>query len=130
MAGSPNSAQPAQVDAGVIAQWRSNPAGFAGLILSLVQLLMHGIWIGVTETLASRGDLADITAASWQAWLIVGLLLASGVATMIALFLSLQGSIHGRPRTPAVVGLVLSFFTGTLVTFVLLLTALASGAQS
>lgn len=117
-------------DASLVAQWRNNSIGMVGLVLSLVQLAMHGLWIGITESFASRGNLADVTAASWQAWLIVGLLLLSGIATMLALFLSLNGSIRGRPRTPAVVGLVISFFTGTFVTFVLLLTALGSGAQS
>ena len=116
-------------DASLIAQWRNNSIGMVGLVLSLVQLAMHGLWIGITEFFASRGNLADVTAASWQAWLIVGLLLLSGIVTMLALFLSLNGSIRGRPRTPAVVGLVISFFTGTFVTFVLLLTALGSGSQ-
>ena len=91
---------------------------------------MHGLWIGITELLTARGELANITSSSWQAWLIVALLMLSGTTTMLALFLSLLGSIHGQPRTPAVAGLILSFFTGTFVTFVLLLTALASGAQS
>jgi len=116
-------------DLGLIAQWRLNPTGMTGLVLSIVQLMMHGSWIGATEVLAARGDLADITASSWQGWLIVGALLLSGITTMVALFLSLHGSIHGRPRTPAITGLMLSFFTGTLVTFILLLTALASGSQ-
>ena len=117
-------------DPSLIAQWRNNPIGMVGLVLSLVQLAMHGLWIVITEAFASRGDLTDVNATSWQAWLIVGLLLLSGVVTMLALFLSLNGSIRGRPRTPAVAGLVISFFTGMFVTFVLLLTALGSGAQS
>ena len=130
MSSQPSQPQSLSEDASLIAQWRKNSIGMVGLVLSLVQLAMHGLWIGITESFASRGDLADITAASWQAWLIVGLLLLSGITTMLALFLSLNGSIRGRPRTPAVVGLVISFFTGTFVTFVLLLTALGSGAQS
>lgn len=106
-------------------QWRANPSGFAGLLLSLVQLALHGLWVGITESLAHGGE--EINLASWQMWVITGLVLLSGVTTMLALFLSLHGTIHGRPRTPAAVGLVISFFTGTLITFVLLLTALASG---
>lgn len=128
MAAASEQSQSTAEEPGIIAQWRMNPAGFAGLVLSGVQLLMHGLWVGITEALAHSAE--EISMASWQAWLIVGLLLLSGVMTMVALFLSLQGSIHGRPRTPAFVGLAVSFFTGMLVTFVLLLTALASGAPS
>ena len=117
-------------DASLIAQWRNNSIGMVGLVLGLVQLAMHGLWIGITESFVSYGELIDMTVVSWQAWLIVALLLLSGITTMLALFLSLYGSIRGRPRTPAMVGLVISFFTGTFVTFVLLLTALGSGAQS
>jgi hypothetical protein len=115
---------------GIIAQWRGNRTGFAGLILSVVQLLMHATWIGVTETLAARGDLKDLSADNWQAWLIVLLLITSAVTTMVAMFLALHGTIHGRPRTPAIIGLVLSFFCGTLITFALLFNALASGAPA
>jgi len=115
---------------GILAQWRSNRTGFAGLLLSLLQLMMHACWIGITEALAARGDLKELSSANWQAWLIVLLLLASAVATMLAMFLSLHGAIHGKPRTPAFAGLVLSFFCGTLITFVLLLSALASGGSS
>jgi hypothetical protein len=113
----------------MIAQWRSNRGGFAGLVLSIVQLLLHALWIGITETLSALGEPENFTANSWQAWLIVGLLLLSGTVTMLALFLSLHGSINGRPRTPAVIGLTVSFFTGAFVTFILLLTALGSGVQ-
>jgi len=117
-------------DAGIISQWRANRTGFAGLVLSLIQLLMHATWISITEALAARGDLKDLSADNWQAWLIVIVLMMSALTTMLALFLSLHGTIHGRPRTPAITGLVLSFFCGTLITFVLLLSALASGAPA
>lgn len=117
----------ADEEPGIITQWRRNRTGFAGLILSLLQLLMHALWIGVTETMAARGDLKDLSADQWQAWLIVTMLMASAVATMLAIFLSLHGAIHGRPRTPAIAALILSFFCGALITFVLLLSALASG---
>ncbi len=119
----------ADEEPGIIAQWRRNRTGFAGLVLSLLQLSMHALWIGVTETLAARGDLKDLSADQWQAWLIVIMLMASAVATMLAIFLSLHGAIHGRPKTPAVAGLILSFFCGSLITFVLLLSALASGGS-
>lgn len=125
---SSNPSQPRVKTTGMIAEWRRNRSGVAGLVLSIVQLLMHGLWLGVTEVIAARGDNAEITSGSWQAWLIVGLLLVSGCLTMLALFLSLHGSLSGCPRTPGVIGLLVSFFTGTLVTFVLLLTALAAGA--
>ncbi len=127
MAKTPAQTQSTDEDAGLFVQWRANRAGFAGMILSAVQLGLHGLWISVTEQMA-RGD-GELSPESWQAWLIVGLLLLSGATTMLALFLSLLGCIHGRPRAPAVIGLVVSFFTGTLLTFVLLLTALASGGS-
>lgn len=126
MSKSVNQSRTAPEEPGLIAQWRQNRTGFAGLLFSGVQLLMHGLWIGLTEALARSAE--NISMSSWQAWLIVGGLLLSGVATMLAMFLSLQGSIHGEPKTPALIGLAVSFFTGALVTFVLLLTAMASGA--
>ena len=129
VAGSSNRGQPVSREVGVITQWRSNPGGFAGLVMSIVQLFMHGLWIGLTEMLAAGGNLEDVTTFSWQAWLSVALLLLSGVTTMLALFLSLYGSIDGQPKTPAVIGLTVSFFTGASVTFVLILTALTSGEQ-
>ncbi len=129
MASSSTRSQTASQEVGIVTQWRLNPVGFAGLVMSIVQLLMHGLCIGLTETLAARGNVTTLTDVSWQSWFIVGLLLLSGVLTMFAILLSLRGSIHGQPKTPAIIGLTLSFFTGTLVTFVLLLTALASGFE-
>ena len=71
MPGSSSKGQSAAHEPGMIAQWRSNRGGFAGLLLSIVQLLMHGLWIGITEILTARGELANVTSSSWQAWLIV-----------------------------------------------------------
>ena len=115
-------------DPGLLAQWRENRFGFVGLVLTAVQLLLHLMWIGLTEYMAAQGNLKEVSLGTWQAWLIVLLVLVSGMTTMLSLFLSLYGSIHGRPRTPALIGLAVSFFCGALITFVLLLTAL-TGAQ-
>ncbi|MCH2202123.1 MAG: hypothetical protein MK102_09140 [Fuerstiella sp.] len=125
----PGENRPSSQEDGIIAQWRSNRPGFAGLILSFLQLLMHGLWLGITESPLGRLAFGDIQTSPWQRWLIVGLLIMSFVATFSALFLSLYGSINNQPKTPAVVGLILSFFTGAFLTFVFLLTALATGVQ-
>ncbi len=118
-----------RADAGIIRQWRRNRVGSAGLLLSIVQLLMHAAWIGITETAARRGHLKDASISDGFAWAVVLLMIGSFAASLVALFLSLYGSIHGRPRTPALIGLAISFFCGTLVTFLLVLTALAGGGR-
>jgi len=125
----PSENQRSSQEPGMIAQWRSNRPGFAGLVLSFIQLLMHGLWLGITESPVGRRAFSDGATGPWQRWLIVGLLIMSFAATLSALFLSLYGSVNGHPKTPAVVGLILSFFTGAFLTFVFLLTALAAGAQ-
>ena len=117
-------------DSSVLSQWRANRTGFAGLLLSIVQIVLHAGWIGTTELLAANDNTRSLQDGGWQAWLIVGGVGVSTVATMMSLFLSLHGSIHGRPRTPAIIGLMIAFFCGSLITFVLLLTALAAGGAA
>ncbi|MCH2212472.1 MAG: hypothetical protein MK110_14295 [Fuerstiella sp.] len=125
----PDQTQRSSREPGVIAQWRSNQPGFFGLVLSFIQLLMHGLWLGITESAVGRRVFSDVASSPGQRWLIVGLLIISCVATLSALFFSIYGSVSAEPKTPAIVGLILSFFTGAFLTFVFLLTALAAGAQ-
>ena len=121
--------KPDGADVSIIRQWRRNRVGAAGLVLSVVQFLMHAAWIGITETAARSGHLKDASISDGFAWAVVLLMISSFAASLVALFLSLYGAIHGRPRTPALIGLALSFFCGTLVTFLLVLTALAGGGR-
>ena len=111
-------------------QWQANRTGFVGLVLSIVQIVLHAGWIGITEVMAANETTHSLEDGGWQAWLIVAGVGVSTVTTMMSLFLSLHGSIHGRPRTPAIIGLIMSFFCGALITFVLLLTALAAGGTT
>ncbi|GAB5441534.1 MAG: hypothetical protein Fues2KO_18830 [Fuerstiella sp.] len=108
-----------------LALLKQNPFGYYGFLCSLVQLAVHAGWLTFVSVLAGSAEAADLDGSSWQMWVIVGLIIIGGLLTAVGLFLSLYGAIHGRPKTAAVVGLCLSFFVGSTVTFVLLLNLLS-----
>jgi len=116
-------------EAGLLAEWRQNRCGFAGLLLSILQLFLHGGWMHLSEWLVRTGRVEDAPASSWRAWLISAALVFSLTVTMVALFLSIVGATRERPRTPACVGIVLSFFAGSFVTFALLLSILTGSGR-
>jgi ABC-type Fe3+-siderophore transport system permease subunit len=108
---------------------RQNRPGFAGFVLSLVQLVLHGAWLGLAFFLAGSGKAEELNPSSPLAWLIVLLMLLGVLCTACALFLSLYGSLRGKPKVLALIGLALSFFVGTTTTFILLLSVLQSSSS-
>lgn len=104
-------------------QISKNRFGLIGFGLSLLQLVFHASWILYAASLASSGQAEKLPAGAWQLWLITGLMIVGALLTMISLFLSLYGVIHGKPRVLAIIGLMLSFFIGTTTTFILLMSA-------
>ncbi|MEZ6063144.1 MAG: hypothetical protein R3C19_22595 [Planctomycetaceae bacterium] len=105
-----------------------NRAGSVGFLLSILQLAIYAGMFGLMSHLVSSGRAEELNEHSAESWTVVVLLLAGMLTTAVALFLSLYGAIRGVPKTPAIIGLCLSFFVGATVTFVLLIGAL-SGAQ-
>ncbi|MCA9050219.1 MAG: hypothetical protein KDA89_15895, partial [Planctomycetaceae bacterium] len=99
--------------------------GLIGFALSLLQLVVHGLWIAFASWLAATGIAAKLKSGDWQLWVIAILIVVGAVLTMVSLFLCLYGSIRCRPKTLALTGLAISFFVGSFTTFALLLNALA-----
>lgn len=104
----------------------SNRAGVVGLALSLVQLAGHGSWLWLTIWLQQSGRAAMLTPESPMSWLVVGLLGGSMALTLIALFVCLIAGLRRPPRSLAVAGLCISFFTGVLATTIVFMSAIRS----
>ena len=109
-------------------QLLQNKPGLLGFGLSLLQLLGHGSWVGLTSWLQSTGQAATLTAKSPMSWLVVGLLGASMALTLIAILVCLFIGFRKSPRTLAVIGFCISFFTGVLATTVVFMSAIRSMA--
>lgn len=105
-------------------QLTANRFGTIGCGLSLLAVLFHGIWMGMIAALSASGQ-AELPEGAWQLYVIIGLVIVGMLTTAIALFLSLYGAIHGRPKVLAYIGLCVSFFVGMFTTLVLLLQASA-----
>ena len=102
-----------------------NKAGVVGLGLSLLQLVGHGLWITVVVVLSQSPDAArQLDSSSPTAWFIVLDLAGSLVLTGIALFVCLFYGLRKSPRLPAVIGFLLSFFTGVLATALVFMQAI------
>lgn len=102
-----------------------NRFGLIGFCLSILQVVVHGSWLGFITFLAADGTAENLTSDDWQMWLISALIILGALLTAVSLFLCLYGAIHGKPRILAIIGLCLSFFVGALTTFTLILNALA-----
>ncbi|MEZ6130996.1 MAG: hypothetical protein R3C59_20185 [Planctomycetaceae bacterium] len=120
------SSAPSRSEPGFLKQVKQNPHGLAGFILSLLQLVVHGVWMAFATLLASTGQAQQLDSGSWQLWVIAVLILLGGILTMVSLFLCLYGAIRGTPKALAIAGLCLSFFVGTFTTFALLMNAMGS----
>lgn len=107
---------------------KQNRHGLVGFGLSLLQVLVHGTWLGFVTYLAGSGQAEKLGSSDWQMWVISILMIIGAVLTMISLFLCLYGSIHGRPKILALIGLCISFFIGASTTFILILNMLAPAA--
>jgi hypothetical protein len=93
--------------------WQNRP-GLLGLGLSLLQLLGHASWVALILFLEATGRTKSLDASSPWSWLVVILLAGSLLLTFLALFVCLFYGLRRTPRTPAVVGFLLSFFVGVL----------------
>ena len=105
-------------------QLTANRFGTIGCGLSLLAVVFHGIWMGMIAALSASGQ-AELPEGAWQLYVISGLVIVGMLTTAVALFLSLYGAIHGRPKVLAYIGLCVSFFVGMFTTLVLLLQASA-----
>lgn len=106
-----------------LAQITANRFGTIGFVFSLVQLLLHGTWMGIVQWLSVDGQAESLPAGAWQLYVISGLMIVGLMTTAVALFLSLYGTIHGKPKVLAIIGLCLSFFVGATTTLILALNA-------
>lgn len=104
-----------------------NRFGMIGFGLCLLQILVHGSWLGFAAALAESGEAKDLTSDDWQMWVIAALIILGAILTAVSLFLCLYGAIHGKPKVLAIIGLCVSFFIGALTTFTLILGAMAPG---
>ena len=94
----------------------SNQPGFAGFLLSLLQLFGHATWIMLIWYFASTGQAKTLNADSFESWLIVAILGVSLLLTAVALFVCLFYGLRREPRSLALIGFLLSFFVGVLAT--------------
>ncbi|MFO0977702.1 MAG: hypothetical protein U0996_14970 [Planctomycetaceae bacterium] len=102
-----------------------NKAGVVGLGLSLLQLIGHGVWITTVVILSQSPDAArQLDSSSPMAWFIVLDLAGSLILTGIALFVCLFYGLRKSPKLPAVIGFLLSFFTGVLATSMVFMQAI------
>lgn len=100
-----------------------NRFGLVGFGLSVLQLVVHASWLLMIMSLTASGAAEKLEPGAWQLWLITGLMIVGGLLTMVSLFVCLYGALHGKPKVLAYVGMMISFFVGTMTTFVLLLNA-------
>lgn len=100
---------------------RNNRAGLIGFGLSAVQLIGHLTWIILVQSLVASGSAKNLSSGDSMAWVIVALLTTSTVLTMISMFVCLFFGLRKSPRLLPLMGLGLSFFTGSFVTFLILL---------
>jgi len=102
-----------------------NKAGVVGLGLSLLQLIGHGLWITIVVVLSQSPEAARrLDSSSPTAWFIVVDLAGSLVLTGVALFVCLFYGLRKSPRLPAVIGFLLSLFTGVLATSLVFMQAI------
>lgn len=106
-------------------QLSRNQTGVVGFGLSVLQLLVHGTWLTFAGWLSHTGRAETLQSNDWEMWLIAGLVMTGALLTMISLFVCLYASLRGTPKVLALIGLAVSFFIGTLTTFILLLQASA-----
>lgn len=100
-----------------------NRFGLIGCGLSLLQLVVHTSWLLFIMALTSSGQADQLDPNAWQLWLVTVLMIVGGLLTMVSLFVCLYGAVHGKPKVLAIIGMMLSFFVGTMTTFVLLINA-------
>ena len=100
-----------------------NRFGLIGFGLSVLQLVVHASWLLFIMSLTASGAAEKLEPGAWQLWLITVLMIVGGLLTMVSLFVCLYGALHGKPKVLAYMGMMISFFVGTMTTFVLLLNA-------
>jgi len=101
-----------------------NRPAVLGLVLSVIQLLMHTTWLGLITWLSASGRAEQLDASSFLAWLVVVLMGLSTVMTFAAIYVCLFHGLRHPPRTLALVGLALSFFFGVFAFAVVILSFL------
>ena len=111
----------------VYSQFSKNRAGLIGFGLSILQLVIHGAWIAFVTWLSVTGQAAELQPGAWQLWLVTILILSGAVVTAISLYFCVYGSIRGQPKSLALIGLSISFFSASFTTFALILNFLSSG---
>jgi len=100
---------------------QGNRPGFIGFLLSLLQLAGHAGWMFLVWRSIRSGTADKLTASDGTAWGIVLLLGGSLLLTFISMFVCLYFGLRKVPRVLPLIGLCLSFFTGVLATFMILL---------
>ena len=98
-----------------------NRPALIGLGLSLLQFLGHVCWVALTQYAVSSGTAKQLTSADPLAWTIVISMGLSMLLTLVAMFVCLFFGLRREPRVFAVMGLLLSFFSGAFATFAILL---------
>lgn len=98
-----------------------NRSGLTGFVLSVIQLVGHISWIILVQSLVASGSARNLSSDDVMAWVIVSLLTVSTVLTMISMFVCLFFGLRRSPRLLPLLGLGVSFFTGSFVTFLILL---------
>lgn len=100
---------------------RENRPGRIGFTMSIVQLFGHIGWFVMVQSLVSTGEARQLTSEDIRSWLIIGLLGGSTFLTITSMFVCLYFGLRRPPRLLPLLGLGLSFFTGSFVTFLILL---------
>ncbi|MBL8814644.1 MAG: hypothetical protein JNL58_01345 [Planctomyces sp.] len=100
---------------------RENRPGRIGFSLSVLQLLGHIAWFVMVQSLVNSGEAKQLTSEDSRAWVIIGLLGGSTFLTITSMFICLYFGLRRSPRLLPLMGLGLSFFTGSFVTFLILL---------
>ncbi|MCA9064532.1 MAG: hypothetical protein KDA96_15785 [Planctomycetaceae bacterium] len=104
---------------------RNRPA-LLGFGLSVLQLFLHSVMLGLTSWLAETGRAETLDRNSFWSWTVVGLLIAGCAATISALVVCLFWGLRKPPRVLALFGLAISFFSGTTIVVLVIMMALRS----
>lgn len=102
----------------------SNRSALVGFGLSLCQIPIHLSWILLISYLTQTGQAKTLSVDSFMSWLIVSLLGTGLIFTVVSLFVCLVYGLRQPPRVLAVVGLMISFFVGSLATALVFMSAI------
>lgn len=107
---------------------RQNRPAIWGFVLSLIQLVLHSLTLGLVAWLAESGRAETLDRDSAWSWVVVILLLLAMTTTLAAMFVCLFMGLRRRPRVLALFGLAITFFSGTTITVMVIMMALRSMA--